>query len=136
MLDPVINLFSKLFELIGRGIGYVIAWILWPFITFRNWLRGKGWFVKIPVFLILVLIFLSYAYLIAITQVWSIGDERYAKTYSIENNQAGAGEELGNNKCQPSAMVQVSSDLIDKNVNQGTWSVSYTHLTLPTICSV
>lgn len=121
MLDPVINLFSKLFELIGRGIGYVIAWMLWPFITFRNWLRGKGWFVKIPVFIILVMIFLSYAYLIAITQVWSIGDERYAKAYSIEKNQAGAGEEIGNNKCQPSAMVQVSSDLIDKNVNQGTW---------------
>lgn len=121
MLDPVINLFSKLFELIGRGIGYVIAWMLWPFITFRNWLRGKGWFVKIPVFIILVMIFLSYAYLIAITQVWSIGDERYAKAYSIEKNQAGAGEEIGNNKCQPSAMVRVASDLIDKNVNQGTW---------------
>lgn len=121
MLDPIINLFSKLFELIGRGIGYVIAWMLWPFITFRNWLRGKGWFVKIPVFIILVLIFLSYAYLIAITQVWSIGDEKYAKAYSLENTQAGAGDDIGNNTCQPSAMVQVSSDLIDKNVNQGTW---------------
>lgn len=121
MLDPVINLFSKIFELIGRGIGYVIAWILWPFITFRNWLRGKGWFVKIPVFIILLLIFLSYAYLIAITQIWSIGDERYAKAYSLENTEAGAGDDLGNNTCQPSAMVKVSSDLIDKNVNQGTW---------------
>jgi len=80
MLDPIINLFSKLFELIGRGIGYVIAGVLWPFVTFRNWLRGKGWFVKIPVFIILVLIFISYV-----------------------------------------AMVQVASDLIDKNVNQGTW---------------
>jgi hypothetical protein len=121
MLDPVINLFSKIFELIGRGIGYVIAWILWPFITFRNWLRGKGWFVKIPVFIILVLIFISYMYLAAITQIWSIGDERYAKTYSLENTAGGAGDDLGNNTCQPSAMVQVASDLIDKNVNQGTW---------------
>lgn len=121
MLDPIINLFSKIFELIGRGIGYVIASILWPFITFRNWLRGKGWFVKIPVFIILVLIFISYVYLTAITQIWSIGDERYAKAYSLENTEAGAGDTLGGDTCQPSAMVQVSSDLIDKNVNQGTW---------------
>ncbi len=121
MLDPVIKLFSHLFELIGRGIGYLIAWILWPFVTFRNWLRGTGWFVKIPVFIILVLIVLSYAYLIAITQFWSIGDAKYAKAYSLESIEAGAGEDLGNNTCQPSAMVQVSADLIDMNVNQGTW---------------
>lgn len=121
MLDPVINLFSKMFELLGRGIGYLVAWILWPFITFRNWLRGKGWFVKIPVFIILLLIVLSYAYLIAITQFWSIGDTRYAQKYNLETIQAGAGESLGNNSCQPSAMVQVSADLIDQNVNQGSW---------------
>lgn len=121
MLDPVINLFSKLFEFLGRGIGYVIAGILWPFITFRNWLRGKGWFIKIPVFIVLLLIVLSYAYLFAITQIWTIGDEKYAKAYSLEQIEAGAGEDIGDNKCQPSAMVQVSADLIDKNVNQGTW---------------
>jgi hypothetical protein len=50
MLDPIIAFFSRIFEMIGRGIGYVIAWLLWPFIAFRNWLRGRGWFVKIPSF--------------------------------------------------------------------------------------
>ena len=121
MLDPVISFFSKIFELIGRGIGYIIASIVWPFATFRNWLRGKGWFVKIPVFIVLILIALSYVYLIAITQFWSIGDTKYAKAYSLEKIEAGAGEDIGNNACQPSAMVQVSADLIDKNVNQGSW---------------
>ncbi len=121
MLDPVIKFFSGIFELIGRGIGYVIAWMLWPFITFRNWLRGKGWFVKIPVFIVLLLIVLSYAYLFAITQFWSIGDAKYAKAYSLEQVEAAAGEDLGNNSCQPSAMVQASTDLIDMNVNQGAW---------------
>ena len=47
MLDPVVSFFTKIFYWIGRGIGKVIAWLLWPFITFRNWLRGKGWFIKI-----------------------------------------------------------------------------------------
>ncbi len=121
MLDPVINIFSKLFELIGRGIGYLIALVLWPFVTFKAWLSGKGWFVKIPVFIIFVFIFLSYAYLFAITQFWSIGNEKYAEAYSIEKVGASAGDELANGSCQPSAMVQVSIDLIDKNVNQGAW---------------
>jgi hypothetical protein len=121
MLDPIINLVAKGVEFLGRGIGYIIAMILWPFVTFRNWLRGKGWFVKIPVFIILVLIFISYVYLIAITQIWSIGDEGYANTYSLEKVEAAAGETLANGSCQPSAMVQVSADLIDKNINQGSW---------------
>ncbi len=121
MLDPVIKFFSRIFELMGRGIGYLVAWVLWPFVTFRNWLRGKGWFVKIPVFIILLLIVISYMYLFAITQFWSIGDAKYAQNYSLDKVEAGAGEDLGNNKCQPSAMVQVSSDLIDMNVNQGAW---------------
>ena len=32
MLDPIINFFSRTFFLIGRGIGLVIAWLLWPFL--------------------------------------------------------------------------------------------------------
>ena len=121
MLDPVIKFFSQIFYWIGRAIGKVIALIVWPFVAFRNWLRGRGWFVKIPVFILLLAIVLSYGYLFYITQVWSIGDTNYASKYSAEQVKAAAGEELPDKTCQPSAMVQVSADLIDKNVNQSPW---------------
>ncbi len=42
MLDPIINFFSRMFFLIGRGIGLVIAWILWPFLKVAAWYRSTG----------------------------------------------------------------------------------------------
>lgn len=121
MLDPVFEFFHWLFTWIKAAIVRGFALLIWPFVAFRNWLRGKGWFVKIPVFIILALIVISYLYLIAITQFWSAGDKQYANAYTLENIEAGAGESIGNNQCQPSAMVQASHDLIDLNVNQGAW---------------
>ncbi|MGI9350740.1 MAG: DUF2333 family protein [Rhizobiaceae bacterium] len=121
MLDPIINFFLRILSLIGKSFRALIAWLFWPFIAFRNWLRGRGWFIKIPVFTILAAIVLSYCYLIYITQFWSIGDENYAAKYSVEQLEQGAGEELASGQCQPSAMVQVSADIIDANVNSNPW---------------
>ena len=121
MLDPVFDFFSRMLSMIGRGIKIVISWLFWPFVAFRNWLSGKGWFIKIPVFIVLALIFLSYVYLFYITQFWSIGDENYAAKYSVVELEKGAGEKLASGQCQPSAMVAVSADMIDANVNAGPW---------------
>lgn len=121
MLDPVIEFVKGIFRLIGKGIGALFAGLIWPFVAFRNWLRGKGWFIKIPVFLILLAIVISYLYLFYITEFWSIGDQNYAAKYSVAQLEKGAGEQLENGQCQPSAMVMVSADLIDANVNAGPW---------------
>lgn len=121
MLDPIIAFFTRMFGLIGRGIGTFVAWLLWPFIAFRNWLRGKGWFIKIPVFAVLVLIVLSYAYLFYITQFWSRGGADYVAAYNFEETTTGVGDTLPDNTCQQSAMVQMTADLIDFNVNQTVW---------------
>ena len=121
MLDPIINFFSRILSLIGKAIRTFFAWLIWPFSAFRNWLRGRGWYIKIPVFIILAAIVLSYCYLTYITQIWSIGDENYAAKYSVEQLEKGAGEKLESGQCQPSAMVQVTADLIDANVNSGPW---------------
>lgn len=121
MLDPIIRFFTQIFYWIGRAIGQLIAWLLWPFRAFSAWLRGKGWFIKIPVFLILIGLVVAYIYLFAITQFWSTGNADYAEKYSREALPVAAGEKLENNQCQPSAMVQVTADLIDYNVNQSTW---------------
>lgn len=121
MLDPIVQFFVKIFEYIGRGIGIVIAAIIWPFKAFNAWLRGKGWFIKIPVFLILLGLVLGYFYLFYITQFWGNTDPKYVETYNFEQSYKGAGEQIDGGKCAPSAMVQVSADLIQRNVIDTTW---------------
>lgn len=121
MLDPIVNFFTSFFYWIGRAIGQVVAWILWPFIAFRKWLRGKGWFIKIPVFLILLFLAFGYLYLVYITQFWGNTDPQYVAKYDFAQNYKAAGERDENGKCAPSAMVQVSADLIERNVTNDVW---------------
>ena len=33
MLDPIIQFIQNIFSAIGRGIGYVVAWVLFPFMN-------------------------------------------------------------------------------------------------------
>jgi hypothetical protein len=121
MLDPVVDFFSGMFYWIGRAIGKVIAWLIWPFVTFRNWLRGKGWFIKIPVFLILLFLAFGYLYLFYITQFWGNTDPQYSSKYDFTQNYKAAGEPDGKGKCAPSAMVQLTADLIERNVVNDVW---------------
>jgi hypothetical protein len=124
MLDPIIAFFSRIFELIGRGIGHFIAWLLWPFIAFRNWLRGRGWFVKIPVFLILIAIIVGYGHFIWVAERWTNWNPDYVADYDLANRQVVPGEPMPEGSataCAPSAIVQVTRDLIDFNVNQNYW---------------
>lgn len=121
MLDPVIDLLKRAMAAIGRGIRWLLGLIAWPFVAFRNWLRGRGWFVKIPVFVILALLVFGYVYLLAITQFWSTGEPAQLARYQNVEETVPAGEQLQGGRCQQSAMVTATADLIDFNVNQSTW---------------
>lgn len=121
MLDPVIRFFSQIFYWIGRGIGQVIAFLIWPFVAFRNWLRGKGWFIKIPVFLVLLFLALGYAYLFYITQFWGNTDPAYAAKYDFMESRGAAGEPVADGGCSRSAIVDVTADLIKRNVIDDVW---------------
>lgn len=121
MLDPIIAFFVRMFELIGRGIGTLIAWVLWPFIAFSTWLKGRGWFVKIPVFCVLLALVIGYGYLLFITQWWGPKPADYVAKYNASNVEYAAGETISEGVCAPSAMVTAAADLIDYNVNEGTW---------------
>ena len=121
MLDPIIHFFTRIFQAIGRGIGWIFALILWPFIAFRRWLRGRGWFIKIPVFVILLALVIGYAYFFYITQFWYTSNPDYVDAYDFERVSVGVGERLPDNTCQDSAIVVVTADLIERNVDLDTW---------------
>ncbi|GIL02149.1 MAG: membrane protein [Alphaproteobacteria bacterium] len=121
MLDPIVQFIARLFERIGRGIGWLVALACWPFTAFWRWLKGRGWFIKIPVFAILLALIIGYGHFFYITQFWHSGDPDYVARYHFQNRSAAVGERLADSSCQPSAMVVVTADLIDGNVNTDTW---------------
>ena len=40
MLDPIVAFFQRMFAAIGRGIGLVVSWILFPFVTLATGMAG------------------------------------------------------------------------------------------------
>ncbi|WP_430439600.1 DUF2333 family protein [Shinella sp.] len=129
MLDPIVAFFQRIFAAIGRGIGLVIAWILWPFMTATNWYKARSWIIKGPLGIGLVLLVGLYAYFIWQTQVWTNFNPDYVNSYNLAGRKNDAGQPIKAaaggteqaNTCERSALVDVTADLIDYNVNQNAW---------------
>ncbi|TIR25812.1 MAG: DUF2333 family protein [Mesorhizobium sp.] len=134
MLDPIVNFFTRIFQWIGRGIGFAIGVILWPFMWAGRWYTQRGWILKAVLGLALLMLVGLYGYFIWNTQVWSNFNPAYAQAYNF-TQPAGtappqpapsatgetAGVEGEVKTCTNSAIVQVSADLIDFNVNENAW---------------
>ncbi|MCZ4290241.1 DUF2333 family protein [Hoeflea alexandrii] len=119
MLDPVIEFFERIFHAIGRGIGMLISLLLWPFVTMAGWYRRRGFLLKAIVGGIIVVFVGLYGYFFWQTQVWSGFDPDYpAKREAMATTP---GTKQADGTCAPSAMVSMTSDLIDFNVNQNAW---------------
>jgi hypothetical protein len=151
MLDPIVNFFTRIFQWIGRGIGLVIGVILWPFLWLGRWYMTKGWILKTVVGALIFAVVLLYGYFAWQTQIWhgfnpdypmARGDLAAGKTLAGEPvgaasttrnaDAAAAGETAAPPAgtapaapaapaCQRSAIVDISSELIDFNVNQNAW---------------
>lgn len=129
MLDPIVAFFERIFNAIGRGIGLLIAWICWPFLAISRWYVARSWIIKGPIGIGLLVLIGFYGYFIWQTQVWSGFNPDYVNAYNLgeRKNDAGspvkvaATDQVQPNTCERSAMVDVTSDLIDYNVNQNAW---------------
>ncbi|TIL83992.1 MAG: DUF2333 domain-containing protein, partial [Mesorhizobium sp.] len=71
MLDPIVNFFTRMFQWIGRGIGFAVGVILWPFLWAGRWYTQRGWILKAVLGLALLMLIGLYGYFIWNTQVWS-----------------------------------------------------------------
>ena len=127
MLDPIIQFIQRIFSAIRRGIGMLIAWILFPFLSASRWYASRGLILKAILGVIILMIAVAYAHFIWITQVWNGFDPDYVKAYKFQEQKYSAGVDIPNSDpaapktCQPSAIVNVISDLIAMEVNQNTW---------------
>lgn len=144
MLDPIVNFFARVFAWIGRAIGTVIGVLLWPFLWFGRWYRTRGWILKAVLGVILLGVVGLYGYFFWTTQRWTNFDPDYVAAYDFTGQGAAAGQQVapdtgatvapnaGNaptapvgegspRTCEPSAIVQVTADLTDFNVNENPW---------------
>jgi hypothetical protein len=123
MLDPIIAFFQRVFAAIGRGVGLVVAWLLWPFLAAHGWYRDRSWIIKGPILGILVLLILAYGQFFYRTQFWNGFDPAFVSSYKLETRTVAAGAALPDqaNRCQDSAIVTLAAALTDQNVNQNSW---------------
>ena len=123
MLDPIINFFTWLFQMIGKGIGLVIAWILWPFLVAVRWYRHRGWTIKLTFGAIFVGLLAAYVWFFVQTQFWSNFDTDYVQQYEFTTVTSNPGEPTANGagQCGQSNIVRMAGDLVDFNVNQNPW---------------
>ncbi|MEM5494815.1 DUF2333 family protein [Hoeflea sp. AS16] len=119
MLDPVIEFFERIFHAIGRGVGMLISLILWPFVTVAAWYRQRGFMLKVIVGGIVFVFVGLYGYFFWQTQVWTGFDPDYPSKY--EAIASTPGTKGADGTCAPSAMVAMTADLIDFNVNENAW---------------
>ncbi|WP_105384189.1 DUF2333 family protein [Neorhizobium alkalisoli] len=135
MLDRITAFFQRIGQAVGRGIGLLIAWLVWPFMAAHGWYRQRHWMVKGPILALLVILVGLYGYFIWQTQVWSGFNPNFVESYRWSERTVPAGQELpaaapaaaaaaatpAARQCQSSAIVDASADLIDMNVNQNAW---------------
>ena len=128
MLDPIVNFFTRIFQAIGRAIGLLVAWICCPFIHASRWYARRGWLIKGPIGIGLLVLVALYGYFIWSTQRWADFDPDYVQRYNLVNRNISAGEQISGagggsetRTCGRSAIADVTIDLIDYNVNQNAW---------------
>ncbi|MBO3761127.1 DUF2333 family protein [Ciceribacter sp. L1K23] len=123
MLDPVIAFFQRVFAAFGRGVGLVVAWLLWPFMAAHGWYQRRNWLIKGPIILVLLVLVIFYGLLFWRTQVWYGFNPEMASGYNLNERTVAAGEPVAGQAgvCQNSAIVTLAADLTDMNVNQNVW---------------
>ena len=131
MLDPIVNFFTRIFQWIGRGIGFVIGILLWPFLWAGRWyvaarLDPEGGRRRSR---LLVLVGL-YAYFFCAhagldgTSIPTTSTPTASQSRNVsagEQVTAGAGTDTATHLRHARPSPTVTADLIDFNVNQNAW---------------
>jgi hypothetical protein len=128
MLDPIVDFFSRVFQTIGRGIGWFVGILLWPFLAASRWYARRGWLIKGPIGIALLVLVGLYANFFYQTQRWAGFDPDYVDVYQLDQRAVSAGEQIAasgagdtTRTCGRSAIADVTADLIDFNVNENSW---------------
>lgn len=128
MFDSIVDFFTRVFTVIGRGIGRFFAWLAWPFVALGRWFTRRGWIVRAVAATVVLLVVGLYGYFFWQTQVWTNFDPAYVASYNLEQRTVSAGEQMDaaaggdtTKTCGRSAIADVTADLTDFNVDENAW---------------
>lgn len=104
--------------------------IAWPFRKLYQLFLRLGWIWRSVIATVLALGIFLYGYFLVQTQMWTNFDPDYPTRYNFNAQNVNTGQaeaqnaqtgDAAINTCAPSAVVNVTADLIDFNVNQNSW---------------
>ena len=95
MLDPIVNVFTRIFQWIGRGLGLIVSALLWPFVRAGRWYGHRGWILKLVVGAVLLAIAGLYANFIYATQWWQDFNPDYVDPATMPVTRTVAGDAAG-----------------------------------------
>jgi hypothetical protein len=140
MFDRIVNFFTRVFLSIGRGVGFAIGIVLWPFEWAKRWYKNRGWTLKAALAVLIVGVLSLYGYFFWNTQRWVNFNPDYVGAYDLTAERASTGRQPEPEKgivsapreaesgisgrpqtCRRSVVVDITADLIDFNVNQNEW---------------
>jgi len=129
MLDPIVNFVTRVFQWIGRGIGLAVGIVLWPFLWIGRWYGGRGFVLKGILGAVVAVLIGLYGYFFYVTQWWTGFNPDYPAALAAQKDataagspvDAAAGAQQTPAACKPSAIAEISADLIDFNVNRNAW---------------
>ncbi|MGL4490681.1 MAG: DUF2333 family protein [Rhizobiaceae bacterium] len=131
MLDPIIEFFSRMFYVFGRGVGQVVAWLLWPFLKLMAFYRSTGFLWKAVIGVAVLGLVLGYGWFGYNAMTYRGYNPDYVEQFKLEARKVSAGEEVQaaggattTKTCGRSAIVDVAAHLTDFNVNQNSWMSS------------
>ena len=130
MLDRIAGFFRLIGQTIGRWARLFFAWAFWPFLAAHGWYQRRSWMIRLPIIAFVALFVVLYGYFFWQTQVWTNFNTAFVDQYRLSERKVPAGQELpaadgssagAAKTCQRSAIVDVTADLTDFNVNQNAW---------------
>lgn len=121
------TVFHRIWSAIRRGLELIWVAVAWPFRAGGGLFMRRGLVIKGAVVAVFAAIAVFYGVYIWRAEVWHDFDPDYVDRYQFAQRNVPAGVQLPAadpqvaKACQPSAIVEVLSGLIDMNVNQNDW---------------
>ncbi len=119
IIEANLAFLMQILQSIRRVFGYIVSFLLRPFVWTRNWYARRGWIIRAFFGAVIVIFVFLYGYFFWTTQWWSNFNPDYAAAYAAASGSKNSESAL--ESCKRSVIVDATADLVDFNVNQNAW---------------
>ncbi len=128
MLDPFFEWVKRTMAAIWGWFAALIRAVIAPFTATYRFYQRSGWIIRSAILVIVLLLLIPYVYFFWMAIYIRNFDVDYAAQFKLQDRKIAAGEQVAaeggtdtTRTCGRSAIVDITSYLIDFNVNQNSW---------------